>query len=54
MVFLFQKCGFSLGDGRRVSFWKDVWCGEEALSLVFPSLFILAAQKGAMVADLWD
>ena len=28
--------------------------GEEALSLVFPSLFILAVQKEAMMANLWD
>ena len=45
---------FSLGDGRRISFWKDVWCGEEVLSLVFPSLYNLAVQKDAMVADLWE
>ena len=27
----FQNAVFSLGDGRRINFWKDVWCGEEAL-----------------------
>ena len=31
-----------------------MWCDEEALSFVFPSLFTLAAQKDVMVADLWD
>ena len=45
---------FSIGDGRRVSFWKDVWCGEEVLCHVFPSLFNLAVQKKAMVVDMWD
>ena len=44
---------FSISDGRRVSFWKDVWCGEEALCYVFPSLFNLAVHKEAMVADMW-
>ena len=34
---------FALGNGRRISFWKDFWCGEEALSLRFPNLFSLAA-----------
>ena len=49
-----QNVAFSLGNGRRISFWKDVWCGEEALRSLFPSLFILAVQKDAMVIDLWD
>ena len=40
--------------GRRVSFWKDVWCGEEALCLVFPSIFNLVVHKDAMVVDPWD
>ena len=45
---------FFLGDGRRISFWKDVWCGEEALCSLFPSMFILAEQKEVMVADPWN
>ena len=45
---------FLVGDGSRVSFWKDLWCGGEALCLSFPSLFDLAAQKQALVADVWD
>ena len=35
----------------RIRFRKDIWCGEELLSLTFPSLFSLAANKEAMVAD---
>ena len=31
---------FSLGDGRRVSFWNDVWCGGEAFCNAFPTLLI--------------
>ena len=34
---------FSMGDGRRVRFWKDRWCGDDTLSLSFPSLFALVA-----------
>ena len=30
---------FLIGDGRRVSFWKDLWCGEEALCRSF-SFFV--------------
>ena len=50
----FPSTFFSLGNGRRVRFWKDIWCGEEPLSLSFPSLFSLAANIEAMVADFWD
>ena len=49
-----QNAAFALGNGRRISFWKDVWCGEEALCFSFPSMFLLAVQKDAMVADLWN
>ena len=51
---LLQNASISLGDESRVSFWKDVWCCEEALCLAFPSLFNLATQKDAMAAKLWD
>ena len=37
-----------------ISFWKDPWCGEEAFSFSFPSLFSLAANKDARVAKMWD
>ena len=36
---------FSLGDGRRVHFWKDIWCMEEPLSIIFPALFALVVNK---------
>ena len=49
-----QNVVFSLGDGRRIKFWKDVWCGEEALCSIYPLLFNLALNKEAMVTDIWD
>ena len=36
---LLQNASISLGNGSRISFWRDVWCGEEARSrgvLLFP------------------
>ena len=51
---VFQNSVFALGDGRRISFWKDAWCGEEALCARFPVLFNLALNKEARVADIWD
>ena len=38
----------------RINFWNDVWCGEEALSDSFSSLFNLSLNKEAKVADIWD
>ena len=45
---------FEVGNGRRVKFWKDWWCGEEPLCEIFPSLFALSDFKEAWVADLWE
>ena len=50
----FQNAAFVLGDGRRINFWSDVWCGGEALRDRFPTLFNLATNKEAKVADIWD
>ena len=30
---------FQIGDGTRVKFWHDVWCGDNPLSMCFPNLF---------------
>ena len=45
---------FLIGDGRRVYFWKDIWCGEEALCKSFSTLFNMAINKDALVKDVWD
>ena len=50
----FQNAVVSLGDGRRINFWKHVWCDEEALCSRYPSLFNLALNKEAKIADIWD
>ena len=44
----------SLGNGRRLGFWKDPWCDETVLCNAFLTLFNLAAHKEARVADVWD
>ena len=33
---------------------KDSWCGDEPLSLAFPTLFSLAVHKNDRVTDVWD
>ena len=49
-----QNATSSLGNGRRLTFWKDSWCGEMALCNAFPNLFNLVAHKDARVAEVWD
>jgi hypothetical protein len=39
------------GVGSRISFWKDVWCGESSLKDIFPGLFSIARFKEASIAD---
>ena len=51
---MFSNVVFSLGNGKRVCFWKDIWCGNEAFCNSFPSLFALTSNKEAFVADLWE
>ncbi|RVW37131.1 hypothetical protein CK203_084530 [Vitis vinifera] len=49
-----DKMGFKVGKGNKISFWTDVWCGDSALSQRFPHLYTLAANRIAKIEDLWD
>ena len=40
---------YSVGNGRRVRFWKDRWCGDNPLCISFPSLFTISLAKEAWV-----
>ena len=51
---LHDNAKFQIGDGSRVSFWKDLWCGEEVLCRSFPTSFSLAINKEVVVRDVWD
>ena len=43
---------FIVGNGRRVRFWRDKWCGDSPLCVSFPSLFVLTVDKEAWVVDI--
>ena len=45
---------FELGDGSRVLFWHDVWCGELPLKILFPNLFNIACAEEAWVEENMD
>ena len=45
--------GFMVGDGEKVRFWKDKWCGTIPLCEAFPSLYALASNKEARVNEVW-
>ena len=51
---LYGNAKFLIGDSGRVCFWKDIWCGEEALCWSFPTLFNLVVHKDALVRVVWD
>ena len=43
---------FDIGDGSRVKFWHDQWCGESSLAVRYPALFRFCRNKEASVAEL--
>ena len=45
---------FIIGDGTKVKFWKDLWCGNQSLEEVFPILFNLSVNKEGWVAEAWE
>jgi hypothetical protein len=42
---------YEIGDGPKVLFWHDVWCGEQPLKNLFPKLFTIACAKDVWVAQ---
>ena len=43
---------YNIGDGSRVKFWQDRWCGETSLAVSYPELFRFCKDKEASVAAL--
>jgi hypothetical protein len=40
-----------VGDGSRVLFWHDFWCGEQPLKVSFMELFTIACGKDSLVGE---
>ena len=43
---------YDIGDGSKVLFWLDCWCGSSSLVARYPELYRLSCSKEASVADL--
>jgi hypothetical protein len=42
---------FEVGDGTKIKFWLDIWCGSCSLKEGYPDLFRIARDKEALVVD---
>ncbi|RVW88908.1 hypothetical protein CK203_045051 [Vitis vinifera] len=51
---MYSSLAFRVGNGWRVRFWKDKWCGDEPLYESFPSLFAISQAKDAWVSEVWN
>ena len=48
-----ERIRYRVHNGRRVKFWHDVWCGQQALHSLFPNIYLLERRHHAMVADYY-
>ena len=51
-LFFSRHILYDIGDGSRVKFWQDRWCGETSLADRYPNLFRFYRNKDASVAEL--
>jgi hypothetical protein len=49
-VFFFVL-GYELGDGSKIRFGYDLWCGDQPLKTTLLELFCIARCKKACMAD---
>ena len=48
----FGQVVYSVGEGHRISFCHDPWCGITPLKDLFPNLFTCPRSKEAWIFDL--
>ena len=48
----FQHVEFVVGQGTRVSFWKDKWCGDTTLMALFLALFTCSSNRKATIDNI--
>jgi hypothetical protein len=47
-----QHISYKVGDGSRIRFWYDTWCGDSPLRNQFPILYQLARDPESRVSDI--
>jgi hypothetical protein len=50
----FSFTRIEVGDGTKISFWHDQWCGEVALKVAFLVLFGLACAKDTSIVAILE
>ena len=45
---------YHVGNGQKVRFWKDKWCGDGLLCESFSSLFSISMSKNVWVSEVWN
>ena len=43
---------YDIGDGSRVKFWQDRWCGETSLTVSYPELFRFCRDQEVSATEL--
>ena len=49
-----ENMAFTIGNGTKIRFWTDLWCGCTVLSQRFPHLYGMAALRNDTVEEMWD
>lgn len=50
--FFYPYTCFSLGDGTKIRFWKDLWWRNSTLGSGYPRLFHITSLKNVLVAEI--
>ena len=48
-----QFIKFAVGDGSRIKFWSDAWCGTVSLKGTFPELCHITQDSGSYASPQW-
>lgn len=49
-----KRVGFGAGNGKRVTFWKHMWCSYNSLEEVFLGLFLHSRLGGGQGWELGE
>ncbi|RVW53160.1 LINE-1 reverse transcriptase-like [Vitis vinifera] len=49
-----ENMAFTMGNGTKIRFWTDLWCGCTVLSQRFPHLYGMATHRNGTVEEMWD